>query len=56
MKYRLQKENVASRMENESRIFIDAENIEEVKEYLIKNDLEFIRYSNMSDTVYYKGV
>jgi len=50
-KYRLQKENSHLRI-----IFIEAENINEVKKYLKDNRMEFIRYSNFSDTIYYKAV
>ena len=53
-KYRLQKEQNHIRIEDESRIFIDAKDINEVKEYLKNNNCKFIRYSNFSDTVYYK--
>ena len=53
-KYRLQKEQNHLQVECESRIFIDAKNLDEVKEYLKNNNYEFLRYSNFSDTVYYK--
>jgi len=55
-KYRLQKENSHLRITEESRIFIEAENIDEVKEYLKDNKVEFIRYSSFNDTIYYKAV
>ena len=53
-KYRLQKEANHLRISNENRIFIEAENMEEVKDYLKANKCQFIRYSNFSDTIYYK--
>ena len=55
-KYRLQKENNHLRITEDSRIFIEAENIDEVKKYLKDNKMDFIRYSGFSDTIYYKAV
>jgi len=55
-KYRLQKENNHLRITEDSRIFIEAENIDEVKKYLKDNKMEFIRYSILSDTIYYKAI
>ena len=53
-KYRLQKEANHLRISDESRIFIEAESMVEVKDYLKANSYEFVRYSEFSDTVYYK--
>ena len=55
-KYRLQKENNHLRITEDSRIFIEAENIDGVKKYLKDNKMEFIRYSSFSDTIYYKAI
>ena len=54
MKYKLQKEVIGNRIQEASRINIEADNIKEVKAYLNKNKLGFIRYSEYSETVYYK--
>ncbi len=52
--YRIQKEN--SLIENANNCFyIEAKNIEDIKEYLKKEKLLFIRYSEFSETVYIKG-
>ena len=52
--YRIQKEN--SLIENTNNCFyIEAKNIEDIKEYLKKEKLLFIRYSEFSETVYIKG-
>ncbi len=54
MKYILQKEGIGNRIQEDSRVDIEANNIEEVKTYLNNNGLEFIRYSKYSETVYYR--
>jgi len=54
MKYKLQKEGIGNRIQEDSRLDIEAKSIKEVKVYLNKNKLEFIRYSEYSETVYYK--
>lgn len=53
--YRIQKE--VNHIQNENNcFFFECNNIEEVKEYLKENNLEYIRYSSFSDTVYYKDI
>ena len=51
--YRIQKE--VNHIQNDNQCFyFEAKSIEDIKEYLISNNKEFIRYSQFSDTVYYK--
>lgn len=51
--YRIQKE--VNHIQNDNLCFyFEAKSIEDIKEYLISNNKEFIRYSQFSDTVYYK--
>ena len=53
--FRLLKEQGWSKIQNENVLKIEAKNIENVKSYLLKNGYEFIRYSQFSNTVYYKN-
>ena len=54
MKFRLVKENIGRIENSNSIIYLEADNLEEVKAWIIENKAEFSRYSSFSDTVYYK--
>jgi hypothetical protein len=51
--YRIQKE--VNHIQNDNQCFFyEGKNLNEVKEYLLKNNCEYIRYSKFTNTIYYK--
>ena len=52
--YRLVRENFGRIEDNNRIINLKSNNIDDVKKWLIDNNLQFVRYSTFSDTIYYK--
>jgi len=55
IEFRLSKEGWGDKITNDNSIIhLESNDLEEVKQWLNDNSLEFIRYSVYSQTVYYK--
>jgi len=52
--YRVEKEQDHIRVSKDTSFYIEADTVEEVKEYLTSKGMEFSRYGKFTNTVYYK--